>query len=68
MKIINHIKAFFRMPLTLTEISKSHIKEIQRIEDSIKFRITDIENIYPEIVELNRKIDKIMEKIGVEKW
>ena len=58
----------------LEGISAEHIKEMNRIEDSIKFRIQDIEILYPQfrsfmeettnkIVRANDKLDEIERKV-----
>jgi len=72
-KMIKQIKAWWRLYFDrwkkidkLIEISEEQIKEMNRIEDSIKFRMSDIENIYPAlrgcIVTLNKILEELEEK------
>ncbi len=53
------IKEFFRR-LGLIE---SYIKEMQRIEDSIKFRISDLENTRSDIISLHSRLEKIEKQL-----
>ena len=59
---------------TLEVLSAKHIKEMCRIEESIKFRIQDIEQLYPKLRDfvereetklnrINSKLDEIERKI-----
>ena len=58
----------------LQRLSAEHIKEMCRIEESIKFRIQDIEQLYPKfrsfyedttnkLIRLNNKADEIERKV-----
>lgn len=53
------IKEFFKR----LKLIEAYIKEMQRIEDSIKFRIRDLENIHGDILSLHKRLDEIDENI-----
>jgi len=59
--MFDNIKTLFSLPKRLKEISQAHIKEMQRIEDSIKFNMADNElrQIRSELIVLTEKVEEI---------
>lgn len=55
MKLFNWLQNLY------LKISAKHLGEMQRIEQSIKFQITDLTNIQQDITSIQVKLDKMQE-------